>query len=166
MNNSFQFKKVTADEQIQEVADLADLIWRDHFTPIIGIQQVEYMLHKFQSFEALKTQLQDGYVYYQMYHNHVFCGYCGIHPENNKLFLSKLYIKKECRGHHLATKAFRFLIELCKERKLTSMWLTCNKHNNNTLAVYKHLGFEIIDTQEANIGNGYIMDDYIMEYTL
>lgn len=166
MNNSFQFKQVTTNEQIQEVASLASIIWHDHFTPIIGIQQVEYMLDKFQSFHALQTQLHDGYEYYQMFDNTVFCGYCGIHPENQKLFLSKLYIKKECRGRHLATRAFHFLIELCKERKLTSIWLTCNKHNNDTLAIYTHLGFEIIDTQEADIGNGYIMDDYIMEYTL
>lgn len=56
--------------------------------------------------------------------------------------------------------------KLCKERGYSAIWLTCNKHNNNSLIVYRHLGFETIDTQEADIGGGFIMDDYIMEYRL
>ena len=107
------------------------------------------------------------YEYYQLFDNGKFCGYTGIHAgEDNRLFLSKLYIKKDARGRHLATKAFSFLKELCRERGYTAIWLTCNKYNDNTLAVYRHLGFETIDTQEADIGRGFIMDDYIMEYRL
>lgn len=166
MTDTFQTIKVETSEQIQEVAALAEVIWHEHFTPIIGIGQVEYMLDKFQSVPALTAQLEDGYEYYQIFDNGEFCGYSGIHPENGKLFLSKLYVKKECRGRHLATKAFQFLKKLCEERGLASIWLTCNKHNDNSLAVYRHLGFETVDTQEADIGNGYIMDDYIMEYTI
>lgn len=166
MTDTFQTKQAIDDEQIQEIADLANIIWHQHFIPIIGIQQVEYMLDKFQSYRALKEQLEDGYEYYQLYDNGEFCGYCGVHPEGGRLFLSKLYIKKECRGRHIATKAFRFLENLCRDRGISTIWLTCNKHNDNTLNVYRHLGFETIDTQEADIGNGYIMDDYIMEYRI
>lgn len=46
------------------------------------------------------------------------------------------------------------------------IWLTCNKHNDNTLAIYDHLGFVITNEQEADIGNGFVMDDYILTYTL
>ena len=40
------------------------------------------------------------------------------------------------------------------------------KYNKNSLAVYRHLGFDTVDTQEADIGGGFIMDDYIMEYRI
>lgn len=161
---NFQVKQAVTDKQLQQIAVLADTIWHEHFTPIIGTEQVVYMLDKFQSFHALKEQLNNGYEYYQLFDGENFCGYCGIHPEDGKLFLSKLYLKKEARGRHLATQAFAFLKSLCQERGLCSIWLTCNKHNEGSLAVYRHLGFQIIDTQEAEIGNGFIMDDYIMEY--
>lgn len=164
MASNFQVKQAVTDEQLQQIAVLADTIWHEHFTPIIGTEQVVYMLDKFQSFHALKEQLNNGYEYYQLFDGDNFCGYCGIHPEDGKLFLSKLYLKKEARGRHLATQAFAFLKSLCQERRLCSIWLTCNKHNESSLAVYRHLGFQIIDTQEAEIGNGFIMDDYIMEY--
>ena len=166
MTDTFETLKVNNDQQIQEVAELAEMIWHEHFTPIIGTSQVEYMVDKFQSVPALKTQLKDGYEYYQLFDRGEFCGYCGIHPDKGRLFLSKLYIRKECRGRHLATKAFHFLKDLCSKRGLSAIWLTCNKHNDDSLAVYSHLGFKTIDTQVADIGNGFVMDDYIMEYTV
>lgn len=160
------FQKAENDKQFQEIADLAEIIWHQHFTPIIGKEQVIYMVDKFQSFHALKEQLAEGYEYYQIWDDGEFVGYTGIHPEDGRLFLSKLYIKKEARGRHLATKAFHFLQELSKERGLRAIWLTCNKHNDNSLAVYKHLGFTVIGAQAADIGNGFVMDDYIMECPL
>ncbi len=166
-DTNFNVKKAETDEQIQRITDLAEVIWNEHFTPIIGKKQVDYMVDKFQSYHALKEQLSDGYTYYQIFDSGEFCGYTGIHPgEDNRLFLSKLYIKKDCRGRHLATRTFEFLKELCQENGYSAIWLTCNKYNENSLGVYRHLGFETIDTQEADIGGGFIMDDYIMEYTI
>lgn len=162
-----EVRKVETDTQVREIADLAKVIWNEHFTPIIGKDQVDYMVEKFQSYPALKEQISEGYEYYQIFSGGEFCGYTGIHPgEDNRLFLSKLYLKKESRGHHLATGAFSFLKEICRERGYSAIWLTCNKHNDNSLGVYRHFGFEIIDTQEADIGGGFIMDDYIMEYKI
>lgn len=159
-------EKATTEEDLHKIAELAEIIWHQHFTPIIGKEQVIYMVDKFQSFPALKEQLTSGYEYYRIFDQDDFCGYCGIHPENGKLFLSKLYLKKEARGRHLASQTFNFLKQLCRERGLSAIWLTCNKHNDNTLAVYRHLGFKTVDTQVADIGNGFVMDDYIMEVTI
>lgn len=165
--DQFKVRKAETDAQVREIADLAKVIWNEHFTPIIGEDQVDYMVEKFQSYPALKEQISEGYEYYQIFYSGEFCGYTGIHPgEDNRLFLSKLYIKKECRGRHLATRVFSYLNDLCREHGYSAIWLTCNKHNDNSLAVYRHLGFETIDTQEADIGGGFIMDDYIMEYKI
>lgn len=163
---SMHIEKATTEEDLHKIAELAEIIWHQHFTPIIGKEQVIYMVDKFQSFPALKEQLTSGYEYYRIFDQDDFCGYCGIHPENGKLFLSKLYLKKEARGRHLASQTFDFLKQLCRERGLSAIWLTCNKHNDNTLAIYRHLGFKTVDTQVADIGNGFVMDDYIMEVTI
>lgn len=165
--NTKQFIPAKTDNAIQNIAALAEEIWNQHFVPIIGKAQVDYMVEKFQSYPALKNQIEkDGYEYYQIYSSHSPAGYIGIHQETNALFLSKLYIKKDFRGQHLATEALKFLIELCKERGLKKIWLTCNKHNENTLAIYEHLGFKITDEQTADIGNGFVMDDYILTYEI
>ena len=152
--NEATLRQAKTDSEIQDIAILANEIWHQHFIPIIGEAQVEYMVEKFQSYPAIKSQIEnDGYEYYQIFSGHTMAGYTGIHQENSALFLSKLYIKKDFRGQHLATKALDFLIQLCKERRLGKIWLTCNKYNSNTLAVYDHLGFVITDEQVADIGN-------------
>ena len=145
--NTVSIMPAKSDTDIHEIAALAEEIWHQHFTPIIGEAQVNYE-------------------YYQIHSSHTFAGYIGIHQEEDALFLSKLYIKKDCRGQHLATEALNFLIRLCEERGLKKIWLTCNKYNAHTLKVYDHLGFVITDEQVADIGNGFVMDDYILTYEL
>ena len=163
--NKINILTTKTDKEIKDVAILANEIWHQHFIPIIGEAQVDYMVDKFQSYPAISKQInEDGYEYFRIYLDDIFAGYTGVHADNDALFLSKLYIKKDCRGHKLATHALNYLIELCKERGLKKIWLTCNKYNADTLAVYDHLGFKITDEQVADIGNGFVMDDYILTY--
>lgn len=46
MNTTFKAKKAETDSQVREIADLAKIIWNEHFTPIIGQKQVDYMVEK------------------------------------------------------------------------------------------------------------------------
>ena len=56
-----------------------------------------------------------------------------------------------------------FLEDLCRQRGLSKIWLTVNRHNDNTIAAYKAMGLTIVREQKADIGGGFFMDDYIME---
>lgn len=160
---NLQIVPVTDSEMIDTVAALADEIWHEHFTPIIGEEQVEYMLDKFQSAPAIAAQLSDGYEYFLFLSDGTPAGYTGVHAEDGQLFLSKLYIRADHRGQHISTQAVEFLKDLCRKRGLSRIWLTCNKYNSHTLDVYRHLGFVTFDTREADIGGGFIMDDYLLE---
>lgn len=154
------------DAEILGVAALAEEIWHEYFPPIIGEEQVDYMVEKFQSFDALKRQIADGYEYFLISSDYMMVGYTGVTEKDGSLFLSKLYLLKDSRGQHLSTEVFGHLIDLAKERKLDKIWLTCNKYNSHSLDVYKHLGFEIVRDEVTDIGNGFVMDDYILEYPI
>ena len=154
------------DAEILGVAALAEEIWHEHFPPIIGEEQVDYMVEKFQSFDALKKQIADGYEYFLISSDYMMVGYTGVKEKDGSLFLSKLYLLKDSRGQHLSTEVFGHLADLAKERKLDKIWLTCNKYNSHSLDVYKHLGFEIVRDEVTDIGNGIVMDDYILEYPI
>ena len=43
------------------------------------------------------------------------------------------------------------------------MYLTVNKGNDLGVRAYRGNGFSVIDAVETDIGQGFIMDDYIME---
>ena len=150
--------------QAPELAALARVVWREHFTPIIGAGQVEYMLRRFQSEEAVRGQMErEGYVYYFFLWDGEKAGYMGVRAEGDALFLSKLYLKKEFRGRKISRAATDFLLGVCRERGLPKVRLTCNKYNAAALAAYRALGFRNVRPQVTDIGNGYVMDDYVLE---
>ena len=43
------------------------------------------------------------------------------------------------------------------------MYLTVNKGNELAIRAYEGTGFETIDAVVTDIGEGFVMDDYIME---
>lgn len=47
-------------ELVYSFSAVADEIWHDHFVPIIGEAQVDYMLEKFLSPDALVEQINNG----------------------------------------------------------------------------------------------------------
>tara|TARA_R110002110_G_C13329806_1_gene706719 strand:- start:19 stop:267 length:249 start_codon:yes stop_codon:yes gene_type:complete len=72
-----QITPVIKSNEIEQVALLAEKIWTEHFTPIIGKPQVEYMLDKFQSTSSITTQLSEGYEYYLISSAGELVGYTG-----------------------------------------------------------------------------------------
>lgn len=161
-----QFIPVVTDEQITNLAFIADTVWHEWFQTILSLEQIDYMVQKFQSFKAMKEQItKEGYEYYFLNVNGINVGYIGIHVEQDtgKLFLSKIYILKSFRGHRYASEAFEFLEGMCQGLNLNSIYLTVNKYNENSINVYTKRGFQNIKAQVTDIGNGYVMDDYVME---
>lgn len=155
-----EIKKANFDD-IQKISELAEIIWKDHYTPIIGSDQVSYMIEKFQSYTALKNSIvNDNYVYYIACYDENMCGYCGIRVQDDEIFLSKLYVHKDYRGKKIARNFLeRVISDNPNQNKIR---LTVNKHNTNTINAYKKMGFIITDEVCSDIGNGYVMDDYIM----
>lgn len=160
------FIPVTTKEQAEEVAVLATAIWHEHFISILAIEQIDYMVDKFQSASAIMNQVEnEGYQYYIMNMKNTMIGYCAIkeEAEDKRLFLSKMYIHKQYRKRGYASFTFNFLVNLCKEKDYQKIWLTVNRFNKSTIRVYEKKGFIKTRTQVADIGNGFVMDDYIME---
>ena len=154
--------EVKDDPQIETVASLAEEIWNQHFTPIIGKQQVDYMLEKFQSVPAIKAQLKEGYQYY-LFDNAKGCfGYTAVLPRGKELFLSKLYIKKSRRGKGYGRQALAFIESLAAMLDKSLVSLTVNRNNISTIKVYEKLGYKVSGELVKDIGGGFVMDDYTM----
>lgn len=154
---------VTTNKQIREVVHLAKEIWTDHYTPIIGAAQVDYMLDKYQSQHAISDQINDGYQYYLIAHHGKNVGYFSFSLNDDVLFLSKFYVLKTQRGHGLGRKAMLFMEEKTQQGKIPKIRLTVNKYNSNAIAAYKKMGFVEVDSIVQHIGQGYVMDDYVLE---
>lgn len=155
------------DSDLNEVAILAETIWHEYFPKIISESQIDYMVDKFQSFEAMQDQVKhQQYHYHKVYEDSELIGYIGLQNQPDRLFLSKLYLKDSARGKHYSSKMFEYVKKQAKKYCYSAIYLTCNKQNQHSLDVYEKFGFQWIDSVQTDIGNGFIMDDYILEYRL
>lgn len=160
------FKKVTI-EDIPALARLADDIWHEYWTVILTLEQIDYMVENFQSERAIKNQYEnENYTYYFLEFEGKNIGYFGVSEKKDYLFLSKLYILKDYRHSGFGSKSFVKIRELAVDKKYNSIQLTVNKYNTNTIKAYQKWGFKTIDSVVTDIGEGFVMDDYIMEYRL
>jgi L-amino acid N-acyltransferase YncA len=161
-----QLKAVTLLEDVKLIVLLAKEIWYEHYTAIIGAKQVQYMLATLQSEEAILNDLKQGKKYTLIESNRLIIGYVSYELTANQLFLSKLYLKKSERGKGTGRFILTQLIECAKKNKKEGIVLTVNKNNQASIAAYKAFGFVLIKEQLVNIGEGYVMDDYVFYYSL
>ena len=157
-----EIKRVESQKDIMITVKLAKEIWYEHYTPIIGAKQVDYMLGKYQSEGAVSKAIGDGYTYCIAFLEGKPAGYFAI-KEDDGTFLSKFYVCKNNRGMGIGRSMLEWIENECRIIKSKRIWLTCNKYNAETIQKYIHMGFIIIDSIVTDIGNGYVMDDYVME---
>lgn len=162
--NEITFKEIT---DIKTFAKFASEIWYEYWPDKISTEQTSYMVRKFQSENAVRRQIKtENYVYFYIIFKGEKAGYTGLSRKEDYLFLSKLYIKKEYRNKGIGSRAFDFIKQYAKKNGYSSIKLTVNKYNTNTIEAYKKWKFEIIESVITDIGGGFVMDDYIMEYIL
>ena len=155
----FVIRKVE-EKELQELAVLADKLWHQAYGNLLSPGQIDYMVQKFQSVEAFKQQLAQGYTYLGVFSDGVLKGYAGSVVHEDRIFLSKLYLDKSVQKKGLSRRLMEKTAKLYPE--LRSIYLTVNKYNPS-YNIYRHLGFKVIDSVVTDIGEGYVMDDYVMQ---
>jgi RimJ/RimL family protein N-acetyltransferase len=163
MSKMIHFKVVTTDQDLVLIEEMAKIIWHEHYTPIIGAEQVVYMLEKFQSAAAMRSQMENGYQYFLIIKEESPVGYLSFIKKGEELFLSKIYILREERGQGTGRLAFQFTETKARENHCKKIGLTVNKNNLDSINAYESAGFQNIGTLVQDIGNGFVMDDFAME---
>jgi len=145
---------------ITQMSRMATEIVREHFDPIIGKEQNDYMIQKFQTVDAIKEQLENSYQYYFVSDEGRRIGFLAFYPKGNAMCLSKLYLYKEDRGKGYSRKMLDFVIKNARNAGFTSIELNVYR-NNSAIYAYEKLGFKVIRTEKNDIGAGFFMDDYV-----
>lgn len=161
-----EIRKAKTNLDYTIIADLGTKIWTEHYTPIIGSDQVTYMLDKFQSVAAIEGQIKKNYNYYILLDDNKPVGYLSVVVRDSSLFLSKIYVLSSERGKGVGKIAMTFTHDKAKELSLNSISLTVNKNNTNSIKAYEKMGFVTVESIVVDIGKGYVMDDFRMEKTV
>ncbi|WP_133783874.1 GNAT family N-acetyltransferase [Pedobacter nutrimenti] len=153
------------EQDIPLIREIAAITWGPTYVPIIGQEQVDYML---------KNMYNDGVLLEQMMQGHVFLiaeigkkdmGFAGysITDHDNKVYkLHKLYVLPEAHGKGVGKFLINEIVNAIREAGGKKLQLNVNRENN-AKDFYERAGFQIKETVDLDIGNGFFMNDYVME---
>lgn len=151
--------------ELPVIAALAERIWWQVYPPIIGAAQVHYMLGRGYALPALRAERRAGTRFLLCRLGPLPIGFVAWRPEAGRGFIDKLYLLPSLHGLGLG----RWLIEAtCRQIAATGRdvaSLRVNRHNRPAIRAYRRAGFAITATDCLPIGDGFVMDDYLMSRT-
>lgn len=145
------------------IEDSAHRIWRAHYTSIIAVEQIDYMLQLLYTPDSLRRQMSEGQRFWIVEEDGTARGYLAISDKGEgAYFLHKFYLDNQQRGKGIGARAFALLLETYPDLK--TLRLTVNRQNFKSINFYFKIGFTIEHCVDIPIGQGFVMDDFQMLY--
>ena len=157
-------------EQLPKVRDLAYAIWPSTYGDILSNAQLVYMLDVFYSIANLEKQMDEGQVFELFFEDTNVIGFvayelnCDLENLGRPLTkIHKIYLLPETQGKGFGKFMIDEIVKIAKSNNQEGIYLNVNKYNKAKF-FYEKLGFVISKEEVIDIGNDYVMDDYVMEY--
>lgn len=143
------------------ISALARLIWNQHYPEIISQKQINYMLDLMYSQASLNEQMQaKGHLFFLIQSGTNRLGFISVNlTGDNQWFLNKFYINQNNAAKGIGAKAFQLILDTIAPQKIS---LTVNRKNYKSINFYFKLGFKIEQVADFDIGNSYVMNDFVM----
>ena len=150
--------------ELSIIRDLAYSIWPSAYGNILSQQQLDYMLDKIYSIASLQKQFEEHHNFILLFENNIPIGFASFSSKKNSsvYHLHKIYVSLEQHGTGSGKMLLNYVINSVKKNNATSLTLNVNRHNKARY-FYEKQGFIVKDKVDIDIGNGYFMNDYIME---
>ncbi len=145
------------------IRSMAAHAWIPTYVPILGREQVDYMLSLFYTPQNLETQMTiEGQEFFLCHDGEVPVVFAAVSPIGSGSFkLHKLYVIPECQGKGAGRYVLNHLVSLLRERGITELTLNVNRYNHNAIRFYEAYGFTRIREEDIDIGSGYFMNDFV-----
>ncbi|WP_413532979.1 GNAT family N-acetyltransferase [Empedobacter brevis] len=155
------------EKNIHLVQPLAREIWNECYKDLLSQDQIDYMIDMMYNNDKVNEGIAAGDVWEVLKIDNVPSGYLHYKlDENNTVFLSKIYLKESNQTKGIGQLMMNRVLDYAREKGAKAVHLTVNKHNAKAIRFYEKNGFKRMESKTFDIGNGYIMDDYIYQKNL
>lgn len=159
-------------DELPILENLARQIWPATYAHIISQQQINFMLDWMYSFPALKQQYEEGHEFFILTAEGTDVGFialewidCAHSVMNRELKINKLYVHSDFKRQGAGSALLEKAKQRAAETGCQAIFLQVNKANE-AKNFYLKLGFQVKEEAVFDIGNGFVMDDYIMALAL
>ena len=153
------------EADLPTLAELAGVIWRQHYPGIISPAQIEYMLAQMYALDRLREDIRARDIrFVRLLFDGRFVGFAsfGPTPTAGVMKLHKCYLLPECHGCGLGSRLLQHCEQQARQLGARRLILAVNKHNAKAIAAYQRNGFAVTESVITDFGNGFVMDDFIM----
>ncbi|MES1219739.1 MAG: GNAT family N-acetyltransferase [Bacteroidota bacterium] len=151
---------------ISLIRELTFRVWPQTYASIISKEQIDFMLQMMYSEASLEKQMNEGAEFIIIYDNEEPVGFASYGEINPGIYkLHKLYVLASQQGKGTGRFMLDYIIKQAKEKKASALQLQVNRYNK-AKDFYNKLGFTVIEEADFDIGNGYFMNDFVMEKKL
>lgn len=155
---------------IPDIQKISSVAWPHTFKDILSEEQIAYMMHWMYSDESLREQMEyKNHRYVLAKQDEEFVAYLSYEPncENTgKTKIHKIYILPSHQRKGIGKLLFNFVLTKAREAGEKAVYLNVNKNNRNAIDFYRRMGFYRAKEEVIDIGNGFVMDDYVYEKPL
>lgn len=159
----FEIRKAGTDD-VPLIRELTFMIWPQTYAAILSEAQISYMLELMYSRESLEKQMTaENCTFLILYENGNpvgFASYGETEPGNWKLH--KIYVLQSLQGKGAGRFMINYILDEIRSLHARVLQLQVNRYNR-AKEFYEKLGFTVSGKADFDIGNGYFMNDYIME---
>lgn len=159
-----EISNVTTAE-LPEIQRIAYQTWPMTFGDILSPQQIDYMLDWMYSIPSLTAQIEEkGHVFLLIKENEACLGYVSYelnykNEPNTKIH--KIYLLPASQGKGAGAALIRKVAEIATDNHNSALLLNVNRYNK-AVGFYEKMGFSIVGSEDIDIGDGFLMQDYIM----
>ena len=163
------FEELTTPESLARVRAITNVIWAETFADILSPEQIRYMMEMMYSVPVMEKELFSGVFFDLCLVDGEDAGYtsfsaCPDEPGTAKLH--KVYLLERFHGQGIGQKMLAHACARCREKGFSRVILAVNKRNVKAQKAYVRAGFAVRESVCKDIGEGFVMDDYIMGKTL
>ncbi len=159
------FRKAVISD-IPTIQEIAEATWRPTYGHILSEEQTLYMLDMMYGTAVLQKQIDSSIDFFLAEDEGNVLGYFSIEEiEPGKMKLHKIYLRPGFKSRGAGTQIIERIKEIAQERGINQIELNVNKHNS-AVSFYEKMGFIRVQEMVLDIGNGYVMDDYVMQLNL
>jgi len=168
LESTLEIRSARLDE-LPVVQRLAHVIWHAHYPGIITTEQIDYMLARGYAIDALAGFLgaPDGGLELAVVDGEP-AGFTAWYRMGDaaEARLDKLYVLQSRQRHGLGGQLIARVVEKARAAGAATLILNVNKGNDQAIRAYERHGFAIREAVIVDIGNGFVMDDYVMARNL